>query len=58
MQYFLVNVLSNAWGPIGAPDPTQTNAIIVNDMDVTLVPEPVTLVMLGLGGLAALRRRR
>lgn len=57
-QYFLIEVLSNAWGPIGAPEPTQTNAIILNDMDVVLVPEPVTIVMLGLGGLAALRRRR
>ena len=35
-----------------------TGDVFVDDVSLTAVPEPSTLAVLSLGGLAALRRRR
>ena len=37
-------------------DPTRGH--LDNGLTLTVIPEPATLILLGLGGLAALRRRR
>jgi hypothetical protein len=39
-------------------DPTNTGSVIFDDMTITAVPEPVSLSMLALGGIALLARRR
>jgi len=48
-------VKSQATGSFG---PAQPNAALTNAVTLTVVPEPTSLGFLGLGALAALRRRR
>ncbi|MHB0946214.1 MAG: PEP-CTERM sorting domain-containing protein [Sedimentisphaerales bacterium] len=49
-RYFQIRILDTWWG---APSPT-----FIGDVDITEVPEPATMCILGLGGLLAIRRRK
>jgi hypothetical protein len=43
---------------VGAPNVGGYQSVVLNGVQVTAVPEPTTIGLLSLGGLAALRRRR
>jgi len=45
-------------GTLLSGDPINNQFRIGNNAKIVLVPEPATIVLLGLGGLALLRRRR
>ena len=50
-NYFDINATSTT-------DPNRLNFVVFDNVTVTPVPEPATLVALGLGAAALLRRRR
>ena len=55
-----LNLISNTVEPTGAPDITDWRSVAVSgdEVEFNIVPEPVTLSLLALGGAALLRRAR
>jgi hypothetical protein len=54
-----LNLISNTSEPSGAPDITEWNSVAIScdEVSMNIIPEPVTLSLLALGGAALLRRR-
>lgn len=52
------NGLTLQFVAVTGADPGSTSTLEIDDISITAVPEPSSLALLGLGGLAAFRRRR